>query len=389
MGKTTIEINGKQYDARSGALLGETLTPAKQIQATHNVRHTSRVVDGFVHPSKANTTVQQSNHSKVAAKPAIKAPGKPRRSMAEIKPAKGHKPQPAQTLMRKTVKKPTVTLKPAMKVQAASEIAAAPKSTVAIPQLKKSAHNVDESRLARASAVGQSQSIKRFAKTAATAEAHALAAAAQPAKPVRGQYHASRGQYDVAARPQQRATLQQATQAQTSTSIFEAALANARSHEQPKHKPATKPHKRFAQISAGVASVLVLVGFIAYMNMSAIQLQVASMQAGFHAQLPSFKPTGYALTGGVHASNGIVSFRFQSGDSSFNVQQQTSNWDSQTLLDNVVASADTAHKTYQGSGRTVYIYGNNATWVNGGVLYSMKITGDISSQQIVNIAASM
>lgn len=389
MGKTTIEINGKQYDASTGALLGESSAPAKKAAASP-LRHSSRVVDGFVRPSKANASVQQSSQARVqnVAKPVIAKNAK--RGIAEIKPAKGHKPQHAQTLMRKTVKKPDVTLKPAIKAQIASEIAAAPKSSVAVPQFKKSAQNVDEQRLARAQSVGQSQHIKRFVAAAPTAEAVSASQVptAQKSKPTRATYQTTRTQYDVAARPQLRATTgkQQATRG---NDIFEAAVANARSHEQPEYKPAQKASSKLLRISAGFASVLVLIGFIAYVNMSAIQLHVASMQAGFHAQLPSFKPTGYALTGGVRNSNGIVSFRFQSGDSSFNIQQQSSNWDSQTLLDNVVATASTSHKTYQNNGRTVYIYGDNATWVNGGVLYNMKVTGDLSNQQVVNVAASM
>lgn len=392
---TTIEINGKRYDARTGSLLGEISAPHKTVANT--ARHTSRVVDGFIHPSKANTSVQQSSHAQVVikqqAKPASMVPAQKRRSVSEIKPAQSHKPQRAQTLMRKTVKKPNAALKPAIKTQKPSEIAPAQKSAVAVPQLKKSAQNIDESRLVRAGSVNRSQHIKRFAKaevTTGTGELVAQASQSSSAvkRPVRQNYQAARGNYDVA-RPHAVQT-NQAGRAQNATaSIFEAAIANARSHEQPMHKPAPKPSKRLARIGAAFASVLVLIGFIAYMNMSTIELKVASMQAGFHAQLPSFKPVGYALNGGVHASNGIVSFKFQSGDSSFEVQQQSSNWDSQTLLDNVVATATNSHKTFQNDGRTVYVYGNNAAWVNGGVLYNMKVTGDLSNQQVVDVASSM
>jgi hypothetical protein len=392
---TTIEINGKRYDARTGSLLGEISAPRQTVATT--ARHTSRVVDGFIRPGKANTSVQQSSHAQVAIKqqpkPAGVASAQKRRSVSEIKPAQSHKPQRAQTLMRKTVKKPEATLKPAIKTQKPSEIAPAQKSTVAVPQLKKSAQNIDENRLVRAGSVNRSQHIKRFAKTEVAAGAGGLVAQASQSsaaavQAVRQNYQAARGKYDVA-RPHTIQANQGGRAKNAAASIFEAAIENARSHEQPMHKPAPKPGKRLARIGAAFASVLVLIGFIAYMNMSTIELKVASMQAGFHAQLPSFKPVGYALNGGVHASNGIVSFKFQSGDSSFEVQQQSSNWDSQTLLDNVVATAANSHRTFQNDGRTVYIYGNNATWVNGGVLYNMKVSGDLSNQQVVNVASSM
>src|SRR5207253_1604272 len=85
------------------------------------------------------------------------------------------------------------------------------------------------------------------------------------------------------------------------TDMFEHALKHARSHEQPPLKKRHIRHSRVLNIAAGVAAFVVLGGFIAYLNMTNIQLRVASAEAGFHASMPSYKPTGYTLRGGSHA----------------------------------------------------------------------------------------
>ncbi len=75
---------------------------------------------------------------------------------------------------------------------------------------------------------------------------------------------------------------------------------------------------------------------------------------------------------------------------SFTVLQKKSNWDSQTLLENFVATSNEDYQGYQSNGRTVYVYGKgNATWVNGGIWYQIKATGDLANEQLVKIAASM
>jgi hypothetical protein len=53
-------------------------------------------------------------------------------------------------------------MKPAIKTQVPSELAAAPKSEVATTSLKLSVQSVDERRLARAKAASKSQHIRRF-----------------------------------------------------------------------------------------------------------------------------------------------------------------------------------------------------------------------------------
>ncbi len=412
MGNTTIDINGKRYDAQSGALLGEGAKPTAA--SIRKVARQGRAVDGFMHPHKMNTSVNQITKqqvdAKIAAKQAQLAALKAKRAAA-LKYAKtvtAHKPEPAKTLMRHAVKKPVITPKKSLKIQAPQEMAIAQKPGTAAPSHKLAAHTVDRRRLTRARSTQQSNHIQRFSTAQ---QNHPVAAkpvapvvntvaVAQPAGQqvrVNTQYAATpvkRQVNSVQHRPRQSDIRrvqggQQVKKAAPHADIFEAAIANARSHEQPAHKPRRSAGRRLLQTASFVVAFVAIGGFVAYMNMPNIELRVASAKAGFHAQLPDYKPTGYALEGGVKASKGVVSVNFRSGSSNFTLQQQPSTWDSRTLLDNVVAMNSESHKTYQSQGRTVYVYGNSAAWVNGGVLYSMQINGDMTHQEIVNVASSI
>ena len=131
-----------------------------------------------------------------------------------------------------------------------------------------------------------------------------------------------------------------------------------------------------------------LIATVAYLNLHNIELRLVSARAGFHAVLPTYTPTGYEMNAPVQA-NGKVTLSFHSGSSSFILTEQQSSWDSQTLLASTVGLATGPYQTVQSNGRTVYLYGNNATWVNGGILFSLATDGNLSSSQITNLATSM
>lgn len=401
MAKTTIEINGKLYDVHTGVLVGDSLAknqhnpPTAAKRSAVGKRNTG-VIDGFVRPNAPmhlkKTTTQSpalANSSVYTVKPIRSLTQKS--SLAKITPAKAHKVQHSQTLMRKTVHKPTASLKPALKVQTNAELAATPKPGTAVPALKKSVQQIDNQRLARAVTVPQSQRIQRFVKQSLhqqSANQVALAETAPVASLSQPLTH-SRGQYAHQVRPRPLASSTTTSTAPQHETIFEAAIANARSHEQPLVKTRSRFSKGLLWTGIVTGLVLFLAGIAIYLNLTNIQLKIASMQAGFHVQLPAYEPVGYNLSGGIHNANGVVSYSFQSGDSNYSIDQQASNWDSQTLLDNVVALASNSHKTYQANGRTIYIYGSKASWVNNGVLYSLKTSGDLTNQQIVSIADSI
>ena len=181
-----IELNGKQYDAITGALLG----PAKQPVTVPVPAGRSRAVDGFFRASKVIHGGVQPGHQAAAtghahqAKPAAAAPAAPKgRRMDVSRPPNGkhlahHQPQKGKTLMRRAVAKPQTTLKPKIKTAAPSEIAPPSVKTIAKPLAKKvSVSNVDPARIARAGATSRSSHIRRFQPARAHAKPAVHAAA--------------------------------------------------------------------------------------------------------------------------------------------------------------------------------------------------------------------
>lgn len=389
-----IELNGKRYDAVTGAFLGD--TKGGQPHRPSN----GRAVDGFIRtkrPAAQTTPVKPA--APAPAKTVVTTPSKtvkkPGVNRTRVKPLQPHTPEHAKTLMRRAVHKPHTNIKPAIKPQAPTELMAAPLKSITTPLEKKlSVKQVNPARMARAKATPRSQHVQRFNQAALPApSAHPAIGASHPvARPVArpaarpGTYLDLRRQ---AAQQSSAAVVPVQPKVKEPVDIFEAAIAHARSHEQPVHK-AKRKHTKLASMLAGVGAFLILGGFIAYLNVPNIEVHVASLQAGFHAQLPGYTPTGYAMDGGVHAKNNTVAIHFTSGDSSYTVTQQPSDWDSQTLLDNYVAFSGSSHKTIQSHGRTIFIYdGTNATWVNGGVRYDVTGSASLTSDELVSLATSM
>lgn len=287
--------------------------------------------------------------------------------------------------MRHAVEKPGTAPKPTVKQQ--YPLVTANKTTAIAP--KRSAASVDEHRLKRAQAVHKSHHIGRFGAAAGAPvrpKVQPVAIAAAPAHDTAPRTHATTHSKPAAHAP--------STPQQTKTNIFEQAIANATSHEQPAHHSSRRKRsgkRRLLNVSAGLAAFLLIGGFIGFMNKSAIELQLASARAGFQASVPDYQPANFQRQG-LNAEKGKVAISFVSpGDNSnFTLTQESSNWDSQTLFDSVVASANTSYQTVQSNGRIIYIYGEDqAAWVDGGILYRVSGTAKLNSDQIVSLASSM
>lgn len=144
--ENTIELNGKLYDAATGAAVQEKeQTPAPAAGKT--APSLADMIKNLPAEPAHHSNRQRISH-RIAAKSAV-------RHLEHSK-----------TLMRSAVKKPAPGLKRHLKVQSSTDAAlTAPSLTVAA---KPSVHRVDVSRAQRAGRVPRSQAVQRFRKTELT-----------------------------------------------------------------------------------------------------------------------------------------------------------------------------------------------------------------------------
>lgn len=157
---------------------------------------------------------------------------------------------------------------------------------------------------------------------------------------------------------------------------------------------ARKP--RFFGITTAVMALLIVAGYVTYLNLPNLSVRVAAAHAGFDATYPEYQPDGFSLNGPVAYEPGkSVTLNFASNTNKtlrYSLEQRASAWDSQAVQDdyvNKVAGSD--FSTLSANGLTIYTFGdnNNAAWVNGGILYTISGTAKLSQDQITKIAASM
>lgn len=372
MNKNYIVLNGKHYDATTGAPLKPTTSP-NHSHATHKRTTPSLTTRRHTQPT---------SHAR-AAMPAKKTTSRTHHGAPTA--LRARKPEHPKTLMRRSVQKPTHAKK--TPVKAAYPLAKTTPGAAAITP-KKSVTNIDSSRLHRAKQTSKSHRVSRFGSIAKPSiTTHVKPVAIKPAP-------AHTAQNLVKPRPSTKATAANLTPAAKKTAMLEQALANAKSHEQPVYKPAKTrrfKHQRLMSSLAGLTAVLLVVGFVAYLNKASVELQVASVRAGFQASLPNYAPTGYQRQA-AQASDGKVAISFLSPNQkeSFTLTQEASSWDSQTLFDSIVAQDNATYQTVQSHGRTIYIYGDDkAAWVDGGILYKVAGNAKLNSDQIISLATSM
>lgn len=150
-------------------------------------------------------------------------------------------------------------------------------------------------------------------------------------------------------------------------------------------------HPGVASIITASFALLVLGGYLTYLNMPSLSVRVAAAAAGIDASYPTYHPDGYSLKGPVAYDKGQVSIKFGSnaGTQQFTINQAKSSWDSAAVLDNYVTPrAGGDYATYSERGLTIYTFDEGVAWVNGGILYTIEGDARLSSEQIRHIATS-
>lgn len=356
-----IEINGKKYDAVTGRMIVETPTTplSKQPKVMHApLPKTGVVLDGFV--KKKPTSPRQVQH---AAKT----------------------PQKSQTLMRHAVKKPTPLSKPSQVQQA--------------PSITKTHYSVPAQRQKAAEKIQKNPLISRYGdvnhRSSVVKKMQHL-----PVKP-----HAPTTQVRAAAptpTTQQALAHTPSVRSRATTEHLERALSQATAHQNHPHTSGTKKRRKLAHklgisaramaLSTSILAGVLLAGFFAVQNVPNLSMRVAAARAGFDATMPGYKPSGFSFKGPINYSAGqvTVTFRSNTDDRSYSVTQKESNWNSEALLANFVESENKQYQTYIDRGRTLYIYdGSNATWVDNGVWFQIEGNSDMTTDQLVRVAASI
>lgn len=204
--------------------------------------------------------------------------------------------------------------------------------------------------------------------------------------------------HPVAARAQAKMTAKRPTMAaavtQTPKQIKDTAIAAALAKPAVIVKKAKRGlhwSRRFTIITA-VFAVLIIGAYLTYVNMPGLSVGFAASQAGIQATYPEYKPDGYQLSQPVTFSDGQVTLKFtsNSGTGEYSIVQTRSSWNSSAVLDNVVKkAAGDNYVTTQERGLTIYSYNNYATWINGGILYTIQSNAPLSGEQIRHIAISL
>lgn len=327
-----VTVNGRQYDGLTGLLIDE----STRVASTNTPTTSSRTATATTHGAAVHTPLQQRS----------------------------------QTLRRRTIAKPVVT-----QAAAPAPIAAAKKPTPIVTQRD----------------IARSPAISRFAPHPVPQQKPALrtrrmndiAPITHPATVKAHEVQTQRATELVTPRAPKPAT-------SIKDDAIEHALSNAITNTK-EHKRPKKRQSRWVSVAASSLAIIMLGGYFTYLNMPNLSVRVAAAQAGFNASYPEYKPDGYRLNGPIAAENGKVTMQFASnaGPQNFSIKQEQSTWDSMAVQEYVNTTSQNNAITTTVDGLTIYIFGSNAAWVNGGVLYTLDGDAPLSGEQIRRIATSM
>lgn len=366
--KTVVEINGRKYDARTGALVAKELVN-NTTQKTMAGLKKGVFIDG-VNRRRAPKQVIQ---NKPKAQPVTKIQPTDVSQLA--------RPQKAKTLLRSVVKKPVGAL--SNKTYNAN---------LEVTNLKNNLFSkVSNERANRAADVNQSGQIKKFGSANNKVQTKVTA------------------NLPIVKEPEQKIALPvppplfgkffKKVPLPPKKEVFEHHVVDATKNKPlPKDRILIRLSRHLnlkPKVLAIVSACLILVvlgSYVAYIKIPSIAMKVASNQAGFGGHLPSSIPAGFSFKGPIKSSKSIITLNYSSNSDQryFTIVQKPTSWSSEALLANYLVSSRLQYQTYHDKGLTVYIYNEgNATWVDKGVWYSLNGHDSLSADQILAIAGSL
>ena len=402
----TITVNGREYDSVTGLPIDSSV---KAIPPAEKPKTAAKAT------SVAKTTPTA---TKTAAKPVLKpkpAVAKKEPTTPRMQKAAGAVhggPQRSQTLNRRATKKPVPTPRPVTKrptpgkhmdIARSSSVARfattaatatstplttkkpeAPRSTVAAPSVVKKTTTKAAPRKLQKETAAKIAAVKSGAPIKADAPAKS-----HPAM----QRALSRSSVKKATpKTATKNPLKPTTKQVKDQAINKALATPAKKQVAPKRRGKQNKSLRKALLIVGIAVAIVFALVAAYRFIPNISVSIASKQAGIEASYPEFTPDGYSLTKPVTYSDGTVALNFHSNSNknSYTITQTRSSWDSSAVLDKVVTpEVENDYVTTKERGLTIYTFKSKAVWVNGGILYTIESSAELSGDQIRRIATSL
>ncbi len=364
MGTTSsvVEINGQQYDAVTGQLIGAVKKVA------HHVKNQTRpaVIDGFMRGPRVHKAEAKKTDEK-GSKPAGKKPLYEARKLHR-------RPERSKTLIRNSVKKP----------YAADE-----------SPIKTRRFSLDPAKEHRAKSIGKNTYVKRFGIISSHSKSSASKAeegeiVSRPPSAVA--LHTTGGHSATSAVPPLPSMITSASH-QHIERLLDQALTRAGEHKKALQTKSpwqrVKLMPKWLSIGLALLICIAIAAVIVWNYMPRVAIKAVDMRAGIGAKAPAYVPAGYQFKGPVHYAAGEVSMEYKSPTGgSFTLNQKSSNWDSASLAANMLTKEQQI-QTSQVNGTTVYIYGshNEAAWVSNGILYSLKDSAQSTDTQATKVEA--
>jgi len=413
--KTTIEVNGTQYDASTGTVIGVSSAPT--------LRRSGQNIDGFFRPRAtvtptAKTPAPVDNNIATLASKAHSAPEvvKDHHSARRtINHTKHHTPQAAEsrsihveqskavshnvsvsrttpnhvhhhavqrsrTLRRDAVPAPSTSTHNLLKPKGALQ-----REVPGLITMKNAASNVDPSRLARAQSAEKSPLIARH-----TVPTHSVVPTFAPVS-VQPTPSSTPNVPTPVPNNGDGPTVPSPQPTNKPTDIFEHALATANNFVDIRaHKTLYKKRARTHVLSMTVGSLalIVIASFIAYQNNPALQFKIASVKAGVTTSMPNLAAAGFSYNG-VSAGNGKLTIGLKAANGSYQLTQANTNLSDEDMIQTVGstdASGNPAYSVVSSDGTVIYRFSNtNATWVSGGEWYTVNGDAALSNAQVESL----
>ena len=398
--KTTIQINGKLYDAKTGKVITD-ISSASAVNKSITPHNNGVVMDGVAR-RKTGNNVTNLNPSLVKAKANLPKNTQPYATdifKPKNKPhnhSSVHNAQKSQTLNRRAVKKPIITTTPAMHTKVSTPVATihsrVEHSATGRGMLLK---KVPQNRLVRAINSPKSNLVTKFGASRSNKPQLSPHLKVQQTPKAQNQSKINDPNLKNPVHQIEPNSLN------IKRSVFQDHLikSNTTSNRPNKESSRKKNYKKFKlspkfiSLTAVFIAFVLLGSFFAYQNIPSVGMRIAAQKAGFNGNLPGSVPAGFAFKSPIVAdSNNItVTYQSDSDNRNFTLVQRPTNWSSESLLTNYLLDSQYRYQVYRDKGLTVYIYnGSNATWVDKGIWYSVTSEeNSLSSEQLLELASSI